>query len=608
MKNFFRDLFRGQPNAKIISGYDPYLDLTTFSIGNEPVRLVRYNCGNSFIKSAQAEPFSYEFRLNNLGGDIVIAYTITEGSATITASFDGEDHVASNVTGSGTLTFERSSLVDNIVTVTVTPIGGAVSYMITNTCPIGSALTIVSLVLSDSDDTGLTMTDRYKWNGSPFASTSEFFTTGPVTRFQSVTGVEGVGTFPANGALMTIQAFKDTINSGHFALSECNRLGYLITDTVYNSTQYQDILDHPDTVFLTVTSTGEAGFTETNSAQFLFNRTEADQRLYLIWDYTSRNPIVSDDSANVTQGGTVIIDVLDNDEVEAGAVVTIATQPQHGSASVNGDMEVVYEHDGSENFNDSFTYTVTEGGCSSTATITISIGVTCGGTLTASGGTGIYNAQINFGTDTGWCGIQFNALNVPDRFQLIWDGVVVADSKYVGDNLNPGPPVSYTPTLLNTFNLSVFEYNGSGFTDTGIDEEITIVQDDISNNTTEATDGNGFLVFNKTTPTPTTVILRAVGPVGGTAWDLNDVICPTNDVIEGIAFFAYGFFTEANKAHVTKSKMLWRGSAPDKFYTNRFGDTNFSMYGDFATAKFINDGTNWYELDTNGNIVTQGAL
>lgn len=610
MKNFFRKLFKDQPNAKIISGYDPYLDQTAFTIGNEPVRLVQFSCGSVFQKINQTEAFSYEFKLNDLGGDIVIGYVISDGNATITASFNGTDHVVSNVTGSGTLTFERDSLVENIVTVTVTPVGGDVSYILTNTCPTGSELKIISLVLNDGVDTGTTMTDRFKWGSSPFASTNELFVDPPLTRFETMIGIEGQGVFPANGGLVTIQAFKDTLNSGHFATSECNRLGYLVTDIEYAEADYQDILDNPDTEFLTVTTTGEEGSSETSQAQFVFSRTETDQILYLIFDYTSRNPVISDDFANVELGSNVIINVLDNDEVSVDAEVTVATQPTYGTAVVNLDNTITYTHDGTDHFEDSFTYTVTEGGCSSTATVYITVGVTCGGSITASGSVGIYEAVINLGTDIGTAGIQFNAQGVPDRFQLYWNDVLVADSKFVGDSLSPGPPVSYAG-LLGDHTLDIYEYTGSAFVDSGVDETITVHQEDIADNVTEPTDGNGYIWFDKTTPTPTTVRLRVTGAVDGTAWNLNNVICPVpaEELIAGEAVFVFGFFNEAGKAGVSKSKKLYRGTSPDKFYTSIFGTENFSMYSDFTSAgHFFNDGTNWYEIDTDGTILSQGAL
>lgn len=525
LKDFFRDLFKSQPNAKIIGGYDPYFQLYAISIGNEPVKVPAYGCESSIIKYNQTEAFTYEFNLNNLGGDIVVNYDIT-GNATIEVEFNGTTTVASNVTGIGSVSFERDSLVENIVTVTITPIGGAVSYTIQNSCPVGSELKIVSIILNDNNDTGQTMTDRFKKQGGSFYSVDELFSDAPLTRFETITGLEGVGIYPANGDLMTVQAFKDNFNSGHFATTECNRLGYLVSSTEYDDGDIETILGLAN--FLTITQSGEEGFSVINSGNFVFSRSNTDEILYLIWDYTSRNPVISDDTASVNIGQSVIIDVLDNDEVGVDAVVTIGTQPQFGTAVVNIDKTITYTHDGSENLNDSFTYLVTEGGCSSTATVTMNIGISCGDSLSASGGVGIYEVTLNFGSGTGICGIAFDALNVPDRFQLYWDGNLVADSKYRGDGLAGDPP-GYTG-LLGDHTLNVFEYNGSTFVDTGVDEMITVIQDDIADGVTEPTAGDGIITFNKTTALPATVTLRVTGPVSGTAWNITDVYCPGDTI------------------------------------------------------------------------------
>lgn len=608
MSDYFRDLFRERPNAKVLGGYDPFKNQYVTSIGDEPVRVPQFQCGSTFIKDAQTEAFSYEFVLNDLGGDVTISYNITSGTATIAAVFNGSSHVASNVTGAGTLTFERDSLIENEVVVTVTPVTASISYSLTNTCPTGSELTIVSLVLNDSLDTGETMTDRYRWDTSPFYSTDELFEAPPVTRFESQTGVEGVGAFPSNGSLVTLQAFRDSLNTGNFDTTECNRLGYLITETVYAEADYQTILDHPDTVFVSITTTGGGGEpTATSAGSFVFSRTTADEILYLIWDYTSRNPVISDDSANCTLGESVIINVLDNDDVSVDAVVTVATQPAHGTAVANVDGTITYTHDGSENFADSFTYTVTDGGCSSTATVNITIGITCGGTLTTSGGTGIYEVSLNLGSDTGYCGIQYDAEGVPDRFQLIWDGNVVADSKYVGDNILPGPPTSYAG-LLGEKTLSVYSYNGSVFIDTGEDETFTIVQDDIANNTTEPTDGNGWLIFNKATALPATVTLRVIGPIGTTGWSIDNLVCPTNELAEATEMFVWGPFAEADKGLATRSIKVFKDDLLDKFYTNILGSDNFTMYDVDATLAYINDGTNWWQISATGDIISTGTL
>lgn len=606
---FFRKIFSTNKNAKIITGFDPHYGHTVLAIGNEPEILPLFQCSSQIIKYIQTAPFSYNLLLNNLGGDIIFTYNITQGNATITAIFNGNTNVVSNVTGTGTVTIPRDSLVENVVTITITPVSGPISYTITNTCPIGSELIIVSMVLNDGDDTGQTMTNRFKTNTSSFLSNDDLFLDAPLTRFETISGLEGVGAFPANGNLMTIQAYKDNSNSGHFATTECNRLGYLVSSIIYNQTQYQAILDNPDTVFLTVATTGEEGFAITNSGNFVFNRTAANERLYLIWDYTSRNPIIADDSANVNVGQSVIIDVLANDEVGPDAVVTIGTPPLYGTAVVGIDKKITYTHDGSGNLNDSFTYVVTDGGCSSTANVVITVGISCGGSVNASGGTGIYETIINLGTTIGYAGIQFNSQSVPDRWQMYWNDVLVADSKYVGDGISPGPPTSY-PGLLGAKTLSVFEYNGTSFVNTGTTEDITVIQSDIADNVTEPFDGNGYATFNKTTPFPTTVLIRTTGATGGTAWNLLDVICPVleEDLVDGVKGLYWGFFVEASKTLKSISIGIVYSSTENRFYANIFGINTMAVFGWSSTKNYINNGTTWWRIDLNGNILETGSV
>lgn len=610
MNDWFRDIFINQPNAKMLGGYDAYTKQYMFSIGEEPIKALQLQCGTGFIKNNQSGSFTYEFKLNDLSGDIVLNYNITAGNATIVARFNEVDHVVSNVTGLGNLSFDRTSLVENIVTVTITAVDAVISYEIANVCPIGSELKIVSIIVNDTEDVGKNITSRFKWGSSTMYSTDDIFTNTPVSKFFTETGTEGVGKFPLNNSVFTIQAFKDMTTSGQFSTEECNRMGFLITDTVYTEENIDTILSAA--TFLSIASISEPGYSETKLGSFLFNRSDTDEILYLVWDYTNRKPILNNDNANATVGGSVIVDVLNNDEViDADVTVTIFTAPLFGTAIVNLDKTITYTHDGSENYEDILVYKVDNGICSSTASIFVSLGVPCSGSVTAGGATGIYEAIVNVGTDIGFTGIKYDAQGVPDRFEIYYDDVKVADSKFVGDSLDAGPPVSYAGLLGTKNGFHIFNYNGTTFDDTGnIEPDFDVVQSDIADNVTEPIDGNGTLLFNKTTASPTTIKIRVTG-TSGTAWNFNGICpIPVEDLKIGANKMVWGFYNEANKASLAKTKSMgfFLQTTPPKFYTNIKGDTDFAIYGYTGTNKFINDGVTWWEIDADGNILTTGTI
>lgn len=607
MQDFFRDILRTQPNAKMLGGYDAYTKQYTFSIGNEPERLLQLACGNMIVKENQNNSFSYEFKLNDLSGDIILSYVITSGYATIVARFNEVDTVASNVTGTGNLVINRSSLIQNIVLVTITSVSSSISYQIGNSCPVGSALTIASLVLCDATDLGKNIMTKFKWGNSSYYSNEVLLNTNPVSQLIFESGVEGVGKFPLNNSVFTLQSYQDSLTSGKFDLTKCNRLGYLISPVVYDSSDYDTILSLA--TFLSISQLFEEGYSETSLGSFLFSRTDSSEILYLIWDYTDRNPVLMDDSASVSSGGTTIINVLLNDVIDPDTLVSIEVAPLHGTTIVNSDKTISYTHNGSANYEDEFTYKVSIGGCAAIAKVFMSVGVSCSGGISASGGTGVYEAIINVGTDIGLTGIKYDSQGVPDRFEIFYKGLKVADSKYVGDSLNPGPPVSFPALLGIKSGFNIYTYNGISFVNSGnIEPDFEVIQSDIADNITEPTDGNGILLFNKTDVFPTTLKIRITGS-SGTAWSFQGV-CPIREdaILAGSNKFVYGLSNELNKASNNKSAVLYLGTSPIKFYTNLIGDVNFSNFGRSADKRFINDGITWWEIDAAGNILSTGTI
>jgi hypothetical protein len=373
MTDWFRDLFRLQPNAKKLGGYDPYSKQYVLSVGEEPEKILVLNCGNHIIKNEQLGPFTYQFKLNNLSGDVVLNYNITAGFATIEALFNGVNHVVSNVTSLGTVTFNRSSLMEDIVTVVITPVTEKISYEISNLCPLGSQAKIISIVLNDKKEIGKNITNRFKWGNSLIYDTDDLFDDYPVSKFLEETGVEGNGKFPANNSVITIDSYKDNFSSGEFLLQECNRLGYLITDTAYTQADINTILGLA--TFLDITKSGAQGYYSINSGSFLYNKINPDDKLYLIYDYTNRKPIVNDDTIVAAFGASTIVDVLSNDNA-TNATITIVTQPAHGTAIVNQDNTITYTSNIEDTAAtvDTFTYRVSNGSCvSDIATVTLNI-------------------------------------------------------------------------------------------------------------------------------------------------------------------------------------------------------------------------------------------
>ncbi len=286
MGDFFRDDSINNPNSKRLGSYDPYFDQYVLTVGDQPtLGLLEVGCGGNIFKTGQTTPFTYILKLNNLSGDIVINYNITVGTANVYADFNGSQYFNLAETGAGSLSFTRDSMVEDEVTITITPTVSPIEYSVSHVCPIGTALKIVTIILNDEGDVGQTMTSRYKWDTSSFYSDTPVFLTGGVTLYREEIGTQGVGGFPIDGATIKMQAYKDYINSGDFNEAETNSLSYLISSTDYTDADIstiQGLATYP-----TITTTNEDGVPETNEVEFVMNRPIGDEILYLIYDYTS---------------------------------------------------------------------------------------------------------------------------------------------------------------------------------------------------------------------------------------------------------------------------------------------------------------------------------
>ena len=88
-------------------------------------------------------------------------------------------------------------------------------------------------------------------------------------------------------------------------------------------------------------------------------------------------PVANDDGNIVNEGEITVGNVFDNDTDADGdllQIVSIIKLPDHGSLTSNSSTgEYVYQHYGEEEFSDLFTYVVSDGNCTDTADVVISI-------------------------------------------------------------------------------------------------------------------------------------------------------------------------------------------------------------------------------------------
>jgi len=172
-------------------------------------------------------------------------------------------------------------------------------------------------------------------------------------------------------------------------------------------------------------------------------------------------------------------------------------------------------------------------------------GVPCGESISAAGGSGVYNLSINTGDTVSSVGaiiIRFNPQGVPDGIRAVFDNVEynalssptygrlqstasiapLANPTYIGSDASTGT-CSWYPSGGTVNNVPAYEYNGSSFINTG-----TILNVPVNVNQIEITVGPpGFcvMVIPKLFPTPSDLLIQLYGICSGTGWNIQ-VACP----------------------------------------------------------------------------------
>lgn len=262
MKNWFRKTLYEHKNARVIGGIDPYNEFYQLTIGDKPLTELILQCGNSMVRNNQTSTFTYYLQLNNLIGEVQIEYNLT-GLAIITAEIAGNTYSVELTSGSGDFTFPRNSLGDTMAYITVTPVSETIDIELVNICPLGNQQRMITYTTNDSNSERAPEQVKLKINEGNFFSWDVYF--GGTLEFSDTEGTATIGVFPNDGDTITVQSN--------------GQVKYLISSEIYEDKDIATVNSLATTITLNSDGIGS----------FIFNKTNEDDILYLVWDFTDIN-------------------------------------------------------------------------------------------------------------------------------------------------------------------------------------------------------------------------------------------------------------------------------------------------------------------------------
>ena len=209
-------------------------------------------------------------------------------------------------------------------------------------------------------------------------------------------------------------------------------------------------------------------------------------------------PVANNDSASVTVGGAIAINVLSNDSDSDGTLnpntVNIASQPSNGSVIVNPDGTITYTHNGSASATDSFTYTVTDNDGDTSNTATVDITVTPNQVPVANND----SASVTVG---GAIAINVLSNDSDSDGTLNPNSVNIASQPSSGSvTVNPDGTITYThngsPTATDSFTYTVADNDADTSNIATVDITVTPNQVPVANNDSASVTVGGAIAIN----------------------------------------------------------------------------------------------------------------
>ena len=302
MRTWFRDEFNTSFNTQKLGGFDPYMN--EYVLSNNDIKLP-YNvqclgCGISqtFTLSTLAEETKSTNYCVDLGPTVGLTdvnfnvASISEGgSFEIEIDYNGTTDTTGWISTSGTLTFDKDTISEETVSITINYTGDIVLDVLADCCNAAS-LTIVQIVLTNDYESGDTVHTQYRYESgefiSPLQSSLVTFVSGTdnplVSRYNVTTDVVGTGAFPPAGSTLRLISNQFATDTFIFNAAE-DEFKYYTSDTLYNNNS----ADLNILLGLATTATPNQGSGAFNYAEFTVPTLQ--DYLYLIWDFRQSVPV-----------------------------------------------------------------------------------------------------------------------------------------------------------------------------------------------------------------------------------------------------------------------------------------------------------------------------
>lgn len=295
MRSWFRDTFIETPNTQKLGGYDPYMDEYVLSFNNRllPLEIPCVDCGVQ-QQFEYRGPVNFCYNVGQLVGDVTVTIRVDNFSGSgvdpITFRFTYNGLVfIQDVFANGTyiVTIPKNSVVQDTIDLLITGTPSA-RIDLEVSCPEAEEITIYQVCVSSDSNAGEFIHNEYRWADgtfiSPLHSTEVELASGTdnplISQFDGITGQQGAGVIPADGALVTIRSNK---------IAPADNFDFVTPPMTFRFLRTNDVYANTPASVATLLTNANVGVVDSSLAPTQFSSSfvmpPTGSNVFLIYDY-----------------------------------------------------------------------------------------------------------------------------------------------------------------------------------------------------------------------------------------------------------------------------------------------------------------------------------